>query len=55
MSIIIKISDYYKDELFRFMPEYMFDILDKAWFFKRNTVRVPKYLIDQFETNKSKL
>lgn len=51
--IRIRISDYYKDDLFKFMHEDMFDLLDEAYFNKKFTVKVPKYLIDQFETNKN--
>lgn len=49
----IKVADYYKDELFKFMPEDMFDLLDEAYFNKNITVKVPKYLIEKFETNKN--
>ena len=49
----IKVADYYKDELFRFMPEEMFDLLDESYFNKKITVKVPKYLIEEFEKNKN--
>jgi len=50
----IKVADYYKDEIFRLMPEEMFDLLDEAYFLKKSTVRIPKYLIDNFIINKPK-
>lgn len=44
----IKVSEYYKDELFRFMPEEMFDLLDEANFNNKCNVKIPKSLIEIF-------
>jgi hypothetical protein len=49
----VKVSDYYKDELFRFMPEEMFALLDEAYFHKQKEVWIPDILLDEFENNKS--
>lgn len=49
----IKVADYYQNDLFKFMPEEMFNILDEAYFLKKLTVKVPKELIDEFENNKN--
>lgn len=51
----IKVSDYYRDELFKFMPEDMFDLLDEAYFMEKSTVEVPENLIEQFEKNKQQI
>ena len=48
----IKVSDYYRDELFRLMPEDMFDILDEAYFLKKTEVVIPDNLIVEFNNNK---
>lgn len=48
----VTVSEYYKDELLKFMPEEMFDILDEAYFNKKSNVKVPKYLIDKLEKNR---
>lgn len=49
----IKVSDYYRDELFKFMPEDMFNLLDEAYFWKETTVKLPDNLIEEFNKNKS--
>ena len=50
----IRVSDYYKDELFRFMPEAMFDLIDEAWFNGKVRIFVPDHLMNEFNKNKSK-
>lgn len=50
----IKILDYYQNELFKSMPEDMFNLIDEAYFNKQTTVKIPKNLIEEFEKNKTK-
>lgn len=49
----VNVSDYYKDELFKFMPEEMFSLLDEAYFKKESKVWIPGILLEEFEKNKN--
>lgn len=50
MKIIVE--EYYQNDLFRYMPEDMFEILDEAYFRKKVRVDVPDFLIQQFNDNR---
>jgi|GEM_PF-6252027 hypothetical protein len=50
----VSVSEYYQTDLFRLMPEDMFDLLDEAYFYKRPKVKIPDRLIETFEKNKEK-
>lgn len=53
-KIRVYVEDYYQQELFRFIPEDMFDLLDEAYFWKNSTVKIPEILIEEFKYNKEK-
>jgi len=48
----VKVDDYYQDDLFKFVPEPMFEILDEAYYYKRPYCWIPDYMIDEFNSNK---
>jgi len=49
------VDDYYQDELFKFIPESMFEILDKAYYMKNHYCWIPDVLIDQYHSNKNNI
>ena len=53
-KILVHVEDYYQDELFKYIPEDMFDILDEAYFYKKEYIWIPRYLIEEFNHNKNK-
>lgn len=50
MKVIVE--EYYQNDLFKFMPEDMFDLLDEAYYYKKVRVDIPDYLLEDFENNK---
>jgi len=49
--LTIKVNDFYKDELFKYIPEYFFDLLDEAFFYNKKTIKIPEWMLREFYLN----